>query len=426
MMARINDSLDENFSGRTVVDGRFLLLERLGSGAFGSVYRAQEHAFGEPLRTVALKLTKRRYLDEAHARELLHEGRILAALHAGCRDPNARKHLVQVYGLGFCPELESRGFLAMEYVCGVRILDHIRSFDGSIPLATARRYFLEMCTAMACCHELKPPVAHGDLKPDNILVDQTQTIRIADFGRARVMHVREGFAADMIGAFCYAAPETLMGRGTEQSDIYSLGLVMYEVLTGGGPHLGLHDYEVMTQVADFLEAKRTMRFTPIAEAYGGLDEDPVLFGLVERCLAFDCRQRPASVREILGALEGKRGSAPHPQPTPVEDWRSEMERLLAESDLAGGLRFLESLAVDHDDEYLAYHSICSCGIGPDAEALREGAWLFERTRAGRSLPPALRERLRCALIARSRELGQTDLAQYYERKLDSAWGEAAR
>ncbi|MCA9070788.1 MAG: serine/threonine protein kinase, partial [Planctomycetaceae bacterium] len=280
-----DDAIREDLSGRVILHRRLQLVKKLGAGAFGAVYLAKEYAFDRPLREVAVKLTHEKNLSPEAACERLQEGYSLCRLllHAG----NAKRFFIQVYEMGIAEDCDNRAYLIMEYVPGVRLMDHIRPERNGVPMSIARRYLGELCEALAVCHSLTPALTHGDLKPDNILVDEQQSLRVVDFGLAKPIDRLTGYAVTQSGCLAYTAPETLLGRGYPQSDIYGIGLIMYEVLRGDGPHLHIPPPENRQSLAYYFESKQTMTFEPLTSANQSVSQDHGLFEIVERCLRFD-------------------------------------------------------------------------------------------------------------------------------------------
>src|SRR5947209_4424362 len=152
----------------------------------------------------------------------------------------------------------------MEYVDGLPLLSHLRA-AGRFGVALGLRFMKQVCQAMALVHG--QGAVHRDLKSDNILVDRRGVVRVVDFGLAAFADPRLGFAPGSLGTFTYMAPETLHGRSTPASDVYSLGLLMYELFTGGGPHLTAPwpDPDKDPRYDDHLRIKQTLRFPPPSE-----------------------------------------------------------------------------------------------------------------------------------------------------------------
>lgn len=393
-MAKFDTTAAEDFSGKTILDGHLHLVKRLGSGAFGAVYLAYESALGQELRTVAVKLTHRSGLSDADAREVLQEGFVLCRVLDQCKDQRARQHLIHVYRVGIVPELGRLGCLVMEHVAGAQLKEHIFRFGPSLPSNTARRYFREMCRAVSACHRCQPAVTHGDLKPDNVLVDVGGTLRIVDFGLARPVDRFLGFAVSHTQCLAYTAPETLLGQSRPQSDIYSLGLVMFEVLTGGGPHLMMPPGPPIDSQWHYYDQKKSLVFPQLEEACKTIQTDERLFRIVEKCCHFDYRDRFQSIDEVLAELDelidgvptstkslqgsvatDTRSSEKPSTPRSVPNWEEEADRFLKAGCFEGCLRFLETVEGGHDDRLHGYRAICLGQREPFAVA--EGQHILE-------------------------------------------------
>jgi serine/threonine-protein kinase len=147
---------------------------------------------------------------------------------------------------------------------------------------------------------------HRDLKSDNILIDRRGLVRVVDFGLAAFADRRLGFAPGSMGTFTYMAPETLRGRSTPASDVYSLGLLMYELFTGGGPHLSApwsHD-DKRDRSDEHYDIKKSLRFPPPSEVQNEIRYDyRWLDALVLRCLETEPRRRFADAGRLLAAVE---------------------------------------------------------------------------------------------------------------------------
>src|SRR3954470_16058262 len=202
------------FAPGTLLAGRFRIVAPLGRGGMGEVYRADDLKLGQ---TVALKL-----LPDA----LAHDAGRLAQFHNEVRVARtiAHRNVCRTYDIG---DADGRPFLTMEYVDGEDLASLLRRI-GRFPQDKAVEVARQICAGVAAAHERG--VLHRDLKPANIMIDGEGHVRITDFGLASV-----GGAVDDIrsGTPAYMAPEQLAGREvTQRSDIYSLGLILYELFTG--------------------------------------------------------------------------------------------------------------------------------------------------------------------------------------------------
>ena len=200
----------------------FILLEQLGKGGMGSVYKAYDETLG---RTIALKVMQQSIgQDRAFVEQFLQEARALAAIN--------NPHIVQIYSYG---EENGQPYIVMELVDGGR-LDHIQEklkvLDELFVLQTARQVITGLQAANAA------GMTHGDIKPANILYDKANNAKVADFGLARFKGEKPK-PGEVWGTPYYVAPEVVKGQAPNAgSDIYSLGGTLYHVLTGEPPFNG--------------------------------------------------------------------------------------------------------------------------------------------------------------------------------------------
>jgi serine/threonine-protein kinase len=292
---------EDRLLGR-VIAGKYHLVEAHAGGAFGTVFKAHHNFCKHFVRTVAVKVSHRTGLTEDTAGTLFSDALILARLLAG-GNPHGKQHLVPIFDLGLLPEHDGRGFLVMEYVDGFPLLAHIHA-AGRIGVAAGLRYIKEICRGLAVVHA--QGAVHRDLKPDNVLIDRAGVVRLVDFGLASFTDPKLGFVPGSMGTFTYMAPETLHGRSTAAADVYGLGLLMYELFTGGGPHLtapwpaasGDDRREEHDRI------KKALAFPPPSELHNEIRNDHRwLDGLILRCLEVDPRRRFADAGQVLAALE---------------------------------------------------------------------------------------------------------------------------
>jgi serine/threonine-protein kinase len=311
--------LEQRLLGRTLA-GKYRLLDVQASGAFGTVFRAEQYFCRQLVRPVAVKVSRQTDLTEETAPYLFGDALILAQLLAAPTvglDDAGRRHLVQIHDMGLLPDHDNRAFLVMEYVDGLPLLSHMRA-AGRISAAIGLRFIKQIARGMALVHG--QGAVHRDLKSDNILVDRRGIIRIVDFGLAAYADPRLGFAPGSMGTFTYMAPETLDGRSTPASDVYSLGLLMYELFTGGGPHLSApwstddkHDRR-----EEHLRLKRALHFPPPSAVQNEIRNDyRWLDALILRCLEFEPEQRFADAGPLLAAIEACESGAPLPPLEPA-------------------------------------------------------------------------------------------------------------
>jgi serine/threonine protein kinase len=265
------------------------------------VFRAKQYFCKEFMRPVAVKVSRQSGLTEDDAPYLFSDALVLAGLLASS-DHEGRRHLVQIYDMGLLPEHENRAYLAMEYVDGLPLLSHMRA-AGRISVASGLRYTKQICRALALVHG--QGAVHRDLKSDNILIDRRGVVRVVDFGLATYTDSRLGFAPGAMGTFVYMAPETVHGRSTPASDIYSLGLLLYELFTGGGPHLTAPwKTDDSDHRDEHYRIKKELRFSPPSQFQNEIRNDHRwLDELVQRCLAVEPEHRFRDAGQLLAAIE---------------------------------------------------------------------------------------------------------------------------
>jgi eukaryotic-like serine/threonine-protein kinase len=208
----------------TTLNDRYRLEARVGAGGMSTVYRA----FDETLqRQVAIKLMNREVASDSDQLERFRrEARAVAQL--------SHPHIVGVIDAG---EDESRPYIVFEYVEGETLKERIRRL-GRLPIAEAVAYAIEIARALGAAHARH--IVHRDVKPQNVLIDEEGSAKVTDFGIARTLD-EEGLTADgrVLGTTDYVSPEQALGQSvTGQSDLYSLGIVLYEMVTGDVPFKG--------------------------------------------------------------------------------------------------------------------------------------------------------------------------------------------
>ena len=201
------------FRGQTV--GKYRILSPLGSGGFGSVYLAEDTWID---KKVAIKVPHRQNLDFG---ELLREPRLLASL--------SHPNIVTVLT---AEKQDDVFFIVMEYVPG-DTLEAVIERDGSLDLGRALDFTCQICNAMDHAH--KQGIIHRDLRPGNVLVTDQGMVKVADFGTSRFLEIA-AHGTTVIGSPPYMAPEQFQGKAVFASDIYSLGVTMYQMFTGVLPY----------------------------------------------------------------------------------------------------------------------------------------------------------------------------------------------
>jgi eukaryotic-like serine/threonine-protein kinase len=201
------------FRGQMV--GKYKILASVGSGGFGTVYLAEDTWID---KKVALKVPHRQNLDFG---ELLREPRLLAALN----HPN-------IVSILTAEKQANVFFIVMEFVAG-ETLESIITREGPLDVSRALDYTCQICNAVDHAH--RHGVLHRDLRPSNMLVTESGLLKVTDFGTSRFLEIA-AHGTTVIGSPPYMAPEQFQGKAVFASDLYSIGITMYQMLTGALPY----------------------------------------------------------------------------------------------------------------------------------------------------------------------------------------------
>ncbi len=267
------------FAPGTMVADRYRIVALLGRGGMGEVYRAEDLRLSQVL---AIK-----FLPEALSRDQT----ALARFHAEVRVARQVSHpnVCRVFDIG---DADGVPFLTMEYIDGEDLSSLIRRI-GRVPQDKAIEVSRQICAGLAAAHERG--VVHRDLKPANVMLDGAGKARITDFGLAGIAATIQG-AESRAGTPAYMAPEQLAGKGvTTKSDIFSLGLVMYEVLTGR------RAYAAGT-LPELIKSREEGTITNPSALVKDLD--PLIERVILRCVDKDPEKRPVSALQVAAALPG--------------------------------------------------------------------------------------------------------------------------
>jgi eukaryotic-like serine/threonine-protein kinase len=201
------------FRGQII--GKYKILSTIGSGGFGSVYLAEDTWID---KKVALKVPHK---QDADFGELLREPRLLASLN----HPN-------IVTIMTAERQENVFFIVMEFVPG-ETLEAIIARGGALDVARALDYTCQICNAVDHAH--RHGVLHRDLRPSNVVVTDSGMVKVADFGTSRFLEIA-AHGTTVIGSPPYMAPEQFQGKAVFASDLYSLGVTMYQMFTGELPY----------------------------------------------------------------------------------------------------------------------------------------------------------------------------------------------
>ncbi|HEU4477295.1 MAG TPA: serine/threonine-protein kinase [Pyrinomonadaceae bacterium] len=275
-----SDSIDDaRFVPGDVLSDRYRIVGLLGRGGMGEVYRADDLKLKQAvaLKFLPASLTAnggalaRFYKEVSVARQISH------------------RHVCRVYDVA---EYNGEHFISMEFVRGEELSSLLKRI-GRVPQDKAIQVARQLCAGLAAVHERG--VLHRDLKPANIMLDEHGEVRITDFGIAAL--TTELDRRETSGTPAYMSPEQLDGRElTAKSDIYSLGLVLYELFTG----------KKAFNAASLPELLRLRRSdtTPTSPAEIVPELDPLVERVIFRCLEKDSAKRPASALQVAAALPG--------------------------------------------------------------------------------------------------------------------------
>ena len=264
----------------TKLAGRYRIVSLLGRGGMGEVYRADDLRLGQ---TVALKFLPPELAKDPKRLEYFHNEVRLARQVS---HPN----VCRVYDLG---EVEGQQFISMEYIDGEDLKALLQRI-GRLPKDKGIQIAQQLCAGLAVAHA--KGVLHRDLKPANIMIDGQGHVRVTDFGLATATSDGEPIVG-MSGTPAYMAPEQLLrGETSVQSDLYSLGLILYEVFTG----TAAHQPNSLAELRQLHEASsKPSRPSKVVE-----DMDAAVEAAILRCLDPDPMERPASVQQLALSMPG--------------------------------------------------------------------------------------------------------------------------
>src|SRR4051794_17070982 len=287
----------------TLLSGRYRLDAQIGAGGMSTVYRAFDTVLE---RQVAIKLMHReiaadedqleRFRREARAVAQLNHPHVVGVIDAGEAEPPDAPTFGEPVGMPY---------IVFEYVEGETLKDRIRR-QRRLPVPEAVAYAIEIARALQAAHDRR--IVHRDVKPQNVLIDSEGTAKVTDFGIARSL-TEEGLTADgrVLGTTDYVSPEQALGHDVgPQSDLYSLGIVLYEMLTGDVPFHGENQVAVaMKHVREELPDVQ-MRRPEVSSA---------LAAVVDTATAKDLGQRYQDDAELISDLEDVLGIETQRSPT---------------------------------------------------------------------------------------------------------------
>jgi serine/threonine protein kinase len=275
--------LDERTMGSSLV-AKYVFLEEIGSGGMGVVYKARQSLLN---RIVAIKTLHVERLSKDRILRFQREAEAASRL--------SHPNLVSIYDFGLTEQ--GRPYMVMDYLEGI-LLSELLKTKGSLSLSEAEPILSQICAGLACAHN--QGVIHRDLKPSNVMVSSadsdSRSIKIFDFGIAKILDEKNNptltQSGDIMGSPNYMSPEQIMGRTLDhRSDIYSLGCMLFELLTGVTPFVGKTSMEAALKQVN--ENPSTLHDGSLGKIF-----PPELERVVSKTLEKDPEQRYQSVAQL--------------------------------------------------------------------------------------------------------------------------------
>lgn len=262
-----------------VLDGRYEILEIIGVGGMAVVYKAIDHRLN---RLVAVKILKDDYLNDAEFRRRFHgESQAVAMM--------SHPNIVSVYDVSKNDGLD---YIVMELIDGITLKQYM---DQRSPLSWRETLHFAMQIAKALEHAHSRSIVHRDIKPHNVMILKDGSVKVADFGIARVASAQNTLTKEALGSVHYISPEQARGaRVDNRSDIYSLGVVMYEMLTGRPPYDGETPVSVAIQ---------HINGTPLSPSLLNSDIPTGLEQITMHAMCSDLNIRYSSISDMLKDME---------------------------------------------------------------------------------------------------------------------------
>ena len=262
-----------------LLDGRYEILEILGTGGMAVVYKARCHRLN---RLVAIKILKDEFArDEEFRRRFRAEGEAVAML--------SHPNIVQVYDVS---SSNSADYIVMELIDGISLKQYMEK-RGSLNWKETLHFSMQIATGLEHAHSRS--IVHRDIKPHNVMVLKNGSVKVMDFGIARVMSKSSTLTKEALGSVHYISPEQAKGSFTDnRSDIYSLGVVMYEMMTGRPPYDGESPVAVAIQ---HINGGAVLPSTLNPNIPKALEQ------IIRKAMALELKDRYSSATEMLRDME---------------------------------------------------------------------------------------------------------------------------
>ena len=268
----------DQYIGR-LLDGRYEILEQIGTGGMAVVYKARCHRLN---RLVALKILKDEFARDEEFRRRFHaEGEAVAML--------SHPNIVQVYDVSTS---DQANFIVMELIDGISLKQYMEK-KGVLNWKETLHFSMQIAKGLEHAHSRG--IVHRDIKPHNVMVLKNGSVKVMDFGIARVMNKSNTLTKEALGSVHYISPEQAKGGHTDnRSDLYSLGVVMYEMMAGRPPYDGESAVSVAIQ---HINGGAALPSTLNPNIPSGLEQ------IIMKCMALEIRDRYVSATEMLQDME---------------------------------------------------------------------------------------------------------------------------
>lgn len=298
--------------------GRYQIISELGQGAMGVVYKARDPLIDREVAIKTINLSLAQEEREEYEARFYQEAKAAGRL--------SHPNIVTIYDVGRTDDI---AYIAMEYLHGRELRD-ILNDERILPIAQVIDIISQVALGLSYAHEHE--IVHRDIKPSNVMVIRDGHVKITDFGIARMASAAVRTQTGMVlGSPKYMSPEQVMGKLTDQrSDIFSLGVMLYEMLTGQAPFMGENVNAIMYQ---------TLNATPAAPSTINVEVPEMLNFIVAKALAKDLDSRYQNARDLANDLRACRDAMPRSTSTvdasPQKKINANIESATALSNEAG-------------------------------------------------------------------------------------------
>ena len=297
-----------------IVDGKYEIKKRLGGGAFGDVYLANELLNGSMVRRVALKILKTDSMDEQKLREQFNDCTFPALILDRSVDFESKKHFVQIFSWGFTEiDYREKAYISMELVADSEslrdVLERQKKSDFLPDAKAVEDFARQLLKGLALAHGFN--VIHRDLKPENLMISH-DVVRIVDFGLGMELAGKAGFLGGHAGTIEYMAPENFIGYYNLASDVYAAGLIIYELWTNYHPFMYLTNQmggRSQDNITMLYEARKRWKYRRGEDINPQVGASDKLNHIISNCLALNVADRYQSAGEVLEDLENYKSAS---------------------------------------------------------------------------------------------------------------------